>query len=176
MAATGLWASGCAVAHNRSFAVQEDHLLLDSQHLFHFRVQNAGAVNAFCRDPLLIPFLAYVEYQGPPFLVTLEITDDENRLETVHVNRVTLLRENGQQENLSIPQSFCSFRDEGDGRKAVFPVLENLNRHEPLEIRVEIVLRKPDGTQVEFQISGRLVPETRQGMTDAVTFTVFGIT
>lgn len=176
MTAMGLWASGCAVAHNRSFAVKEDPVLLDSQHLFHFRVQNSGAVNAFWREPLLIPFVAYVDYQGPPFLVTLEIRDDENRLETVLVNRVVLLQENGEQEDLPVPQAFCSFRDEGGGRKAVFPVLENLGRHEPLEVRVDIALRKPDGTEVEFQISGRLVPETRQGMTDAVTFTIFGIT
>lgn len=174
--ALGLLASGCAVASNRSYAVKRDGMVRDGDYQFGFRVHNSGDVNALCREPLFIPFLVYAEYQGPPFSVTLDVSDPENRLEQINVTRVTLVLENGQEEDVPIPQAFCTFRDQSGVRSASFPVVEGLMRHEPLELRVEAVVRHADGTQAPVRMSGQLVPQTRQGATDAVTFTAFGIT
>lgn len=174
--ALGLLGSGCAVASNRSYAVKHDGLIRDGDYPYGFRVHNSGDVNALCREPLFIPFLVYAEYQGPPFSVTLDVLDSENCLEQVDVTRVTLVLENGQEEDVPIPQAFCTFRDKSGVRTASFPVVEGLTRHEPLEVRVEAFVRHADGTQAKVRMSGRLDPEKRQGVTDAVTFTAFGIT
>ena len=174
--ALGLLASGCAVASNRSYEVKRDGMIRDGDYQFGFRVHNSGDVNALCREPLFIPFLVYAEYQGPPFSVTLDLWDHEDRLEQVDVTRVTLVLANGQEEEVPVPQAFCTFRGKNGVRTASLPVVERLTRHEPLELRVEAVIRHSDGTRAPVRMSGQLVPQKRQGVTDAVTFTAFGIT
>ena len=174
--AAALLGSGCAVVSNRSYTAGRFGMEPENNLQFWLRVENAGPVNAACRTPWFIPFVVYAEYQGPPFSVTLNIADNDNRLEQIRIQRVSLVLPNGELEDVPVPQAFCTLRQESGARRASLPVVENLKRHEALELRIDAVLRAEDGTQTEVQMSAQLVPEKRQGATDAVTFTAFGIT
>jgi hypothetical protein len=167
---------GCAVWNHQAYTVKEPGPTPDADYWYRFRVYSTGPINQFWREPLLIPLIAYADFQGPPFAVDLEVSDANEEYELIRIRNVTLICGDGQQIQVEAEQSVGIFRTEDNWRKTSFPVIDGLLRHEPMELHVDAILERKNGTTREVRISCQLIPETDRGMKDAVSFTIFDIT
>lgn len=100
-----------------------------------------------------MPFVLHLEYQRPPFDLTLRVKDTQRQFKTLEIREVRVRYETQLERTITPRQRVERFEDGCDSREVFVSFLDALPRHAPVKVLITADAVRPDGTRepLEFQ-------------------------
>lgn len=121
---------------------------------------SAGPSRLLQSQPVDVPFLLHLEYQRPPYDLTLRVKDTQREFETLEIREVRVRYETQPEQTVTLRQKVEPFEDAYDSRDVFVHVLEALPRHAPVEVTITADAIRPDGTRVPLEFQEQFSPSS----------------
>lgn len=125
---------------------------------------SAQPLRLFQGEPIDVMFLVHLEYERPPYMLTLRVKDTQNHFEALDV-RLVRIRYQGEPERTVTPsQRVTRFEDEYDCREATVRAWDALPSHASVEVIITADAIQPNGKRVPVEFRETLSPSSMDWM------------
>jgi hypothetical protein len=111
-------------------------------------------------EPVDVPFLLHLEYQRPPYDLTLRVEDAQRQFEAFEVREVRIRYETQPERTITPRQTVERFEEGHDGQEVFVHILDALPRHAPVDVTITAEAIRPDGTRVPLEFQERFSPNS----------------